>query len=110
MYPVGVHVIREPGRTTDSGHKDDLFLRHTQVGHEGLHCGEDRVVTAAGAPTHLLIGLKICPRVVGGDGVRHDATISRILFSISDTRKGNPLTLLKPMAGTRNSARISFRN
>ena len=32
---------------------------NAELGHEALHGGEDRVVTAAGAPAHLLVGLEV---------------------------------------------------
>ena len=37
-----------------------MFSRaHPELGQEALHGGEDRVVTAAGAPAHLLVGLEV---------------------------------------------------
>src|SRR5260370_581081 len=56
---IGVHVIREAARAADAGDDDKIFLLDSKFRENGLHGGENRVVTAAGAPAHFLVGLKI---------------------------------------------------
>ena len=36
-----------------------LFARNAELGHEALDCGQDRVVAAARAPAHFLVGLEV---------------------------------------------------
>jgi hypothetical protein len=59
VHPVGVHVVREARGAADAGDEDDVLARDAELGHEALHRGEDRVVAAARAPAHLLVGLEV---------------------------------------------------
>ena len=65
VHAVDAHVVREAGRTTDARHEHHLLAAHVELGHQHLHRGEDRVVTATRAPTHLLVA---GPVLLGGDG------------------------------------------
>src|SRR5690348_9461507 len=53
---VGVQVVREPAGTSDAGDEHQVFSPQAQLGEETAHGREDDVVTASGAPAHLLIG------------------------------------------------------
>src|SRR5207244_986345 len=55
VHPVDVHVVGEAGRAADAGDEDHVLPAHAQLGHEHLHCGEDRVVPAPRAPAHLVV-------------------------------------------------------
>ena len=65
VHPVGVHVVREPRRAADPGQEHRALPAHPELGHEHLHGGEDRVVTAPRAPADLLVG---GPVLAGGEG------------------------------------------
>ena len=45
--------------------KTMFSLASAELGHEALDGGEDRVVTAAGAPAHLLVGLEVLHGLLG---------------------------------------------
>jgi len=59
MESVGVHVVGESRRASDARHKDDLFFRDAQLGHDLLHGREDGIVAATRAPSYFLIRGKI---------------------------------------------------
>src|SRR5450432_4200159 len=59
MHAVGVEVIRKARRTADAGNEHHVLATQPELGQERLHRGEDRVVTAPGAPAHLLVGLEV---------------------------------------------------
>ena len=59
VHPVRLHVVREARGAADPGDEDDVLARDPELGHEALHRGEDRVVAAARAPAHLLVGLEV---------------------------------------------------
>ena len=59
VHPVRLHVVREPGGAADAGDEDDPLALEPELGHEALHDVEDRVVAAAGAPAHFLVGLEV---------------------------------------------------
>ena len=65
VHPVGVHVVREAGGAADAGDEDDVLLGQAELGHEALDGGEDRVVAAAGAPAHFLVGLEVLHGLLG---------------------------------------------
>ena len=56
VHAVGVEVVREARGAADARDEDDVLALEPEVGQEALHRGEDRVVAAAGAPAHLLVG------------------------------------------------------
>src|SRR5260370_41518959 len=56
---VRVHVVREAARAADPGDEHDGLPRDAEGGHHLLHRAQDRVVPAAGAPAHVLVGLEI---------------------------------------------------
>src|SRR6058998_3294846 len=112
MEPVGVHVVREAARAADPRDEDDVLLRDAEVGHRLLHRGEDRVVSAPGAPPDVLIGLEVFLRVPGRFLRRGTARAHALLSTswlmasrISSLASGRPRTRLKPTASTRYSAR-----
>jgi hypothetical protein len=41
MKPIGIHVIGEAARTTDSRDEHDLFLGHAKLGKYLLYLGKD---------------------------------------------------------------------
>src|SRR5262249_26771035 len=51
----GVEVVREARGAADAGDEHDVLAAQAEVGQEALDRGEDRVVTAPGAPAHLLV-------------------------------------------------------
>ncbi len=59
VHSIGVHVVRETGGAADTGDEDGVLPSDPQLRHEGLYRGQDRVVTAAGAPADLLVGLEL---------------------------------------------------
>ena len=59
VHPVGLHVVREARGTADPGDEDDPLAREPELGHEALDHVQDRVVAAARAPAHLLVGLEV---------------------------------------------------
>ena len=62
VHAVAVDVVRQPGRAADPGDDHDVLPRHLQRRQERLERGEDRVVTAAGAPADFLVGLEVLGR------------------------------------------------
>ena len=62
VHPVGLHVVREACGAPDAGDEDDVLTWDAELRHEGLQRGQDRVVAAAGAPAHLLVGLEVLRR------------------------------------------------
>ena len=83
-------------------------------GHHLLHRAQDRVVTAARAPAHVLVGLEILLRVLrrrlrlrrSRVGAHRLSSSSWLMASwISWLASGRPRTRLKPTASTRYSAR-----
>ncbi len=61
----GVHVVRQSAGAADPGDEDDFLLRDAKVWHGLLRLGQNRVVAAAWAPAHILIGLEV---LLGQDG------------------------------------------
>jgi hypothetical protein len=59
VEPVRVHVVREAARAADPGDEHDVLPRDAEVGHHLLHRAQDRVVPAAGAPAHVLVGFEL---------------------------------------------------
>ena len=59
VHPVGVHVVREARGAADPGDDDHVLAGDAEAGQEALDGVEDDVVTAAGAPAHLLVGLEV---------------------------------------------------
>ena len=59
VHPVGVHVVREARGAADPGHDDHVLAGDAEAGQEALDRVEDDVVTAPGAPAHLLVGLEV---------------------------------------------------
>src|SRR5258706_7797442 len=107
----GVHVIREPAGAADAGHHHELLARDAELREDRLHRGQDRVVAAARAPAHFLVGLEVLLRVDGRKRRgRHCPSTSSILASISDCLNGLPWILLKPSASTRYLARSTQRS
>src|SRR5580704_19561731 len=64
VHAVGVHVVGEAGGATDPGQEDRALTADSEVGHEHLHGGKNRVVPASRAPPDLLIG---GPVLAGGE-------------------------------------------
>src|SRR5690606_37349379 len=92
-------------RATDAG--DEHGSRRVRADHRqrALHRLQDRIVAAAGAPAHFLIGLPILERGLvarlgEGGNVGH-ASIPSMAASISAMRKGWPEILLRDLASTR---------
>ena len=56
VHAVGVEVVGEARGAADARDEDDVLALEAELGQEALHRGEDRVVAAAGAPAHLLVG------------------------------------------------------
>src|SRR6202043_3626340 len=54
-----IHVVRKAARAADPGNNDKLFARNPQLRKNGLHCGENSVISAAGTPADFLVRLKI---------------------------------------------------
>ena len=69
VHPVGVHVVREPARAADAAHEHLVLRPPAELGHEQLHRGEHRVVTAAGTPADLLVRREVLAGQ--GDRVSH---------------------------------------
>src|ERR1700674_1207665 len=57
-----IHVIRKTARTADPGNDDELFAGNPELRKNGLHGGENGVITAAGTPADFLVRLKILLR------------------------------------------------
>jgi len=106
---VGIHVIGEARRTSDSGDEDDVLALETHFRHEALDGGEDGVVAAAGTPANFLVGLEILrlhlyvglgdQRKSGECISRHDdssicSEISRMTSTNSEDLNGRPRTWL----------------
>ena len=112
----GVHVVREAPRAADPRDEDDLLLGDAEVRHRLLRLREDRVVAAAGAPAHVLIGLEVLLRQHGKLALRHfdPSTLSpssdSAFASISPIWNGLPRTRLNPTASTRYLERTSIRS
>ena len=70
VEPVGVHVVRQPAGAADARDEHDVLPRHAEVRHHLLGLGEDRVVAAARAPAHLLVGHEVLPGQLDGLGAR----------------------------------------
>src|SRR5699024_4143684 len=68
VHPIGVHVVRESARAADTADEHHVLPAHPQLGQEVAHRVEDRVVAAARAPAHLLVGGEVLGllRFVGG--------------------------------------------
>src|SRR5258708_14030992 len=104
----GIHIIREAAGAADPGNDDEVFALDAQLRKNGLHSGEDRVVSAAGAPAYFLVGLKIFFRQRRGLRRRaHPRSSSRtnipsIFCSISPSLTGRPLVVLMPPAAPVN--------
>src|SRR5207244_9729138 len=115
VHAVGGHVVGEAGRAADAGDEDHVLPAHAQLGHEHLHCGEDRVVPAPRAPAHLLVAGPVLLGRGGYGGVGHAGTPwvgpadrwAVMAAASSAPVKGWHWTLLKRWASTRNSARTS---
>src|ERR1043166_1199544 len=58
VRPRRLHVVREARRAADAGDEHDVLSRHAHLRHEPLNGREDRVVAAAGAPTHVVLRLR----------------------------------------------------
>ena len=56
---VSIHVIGETARAADPRNEYDILSRNPNFGQDFLHLGQDRIVAAAWAPAHLLIGDEI---------------------------------------------------
>src|SRR5699024_9626304 len=56
VHPVGLEVVREAARAADGGDEGDVLALESELGQQGADGGQDDVVTAAGAPAHLLVG------------------------------------------------------
>src|SRR6185503_2977262 len=56
---VRVHVVREAARAADTGDEHGALALDAELRERALNGGEDRVVTATRAPTHVLVGLEI---------------------------------------------------
>src|SRR5439155_5735765 len=100
----GGHVVREPRRAADAGHDHGALAPRPYLRHRLVHRLEDRIVPAAGAPAHFLVGRVILGLELGV-GDRRDG--HRIASAISETLNGFPCTLLSASAGTRYVARNS---
>src|SRR5256885_13843776 len=75
----GIHVIRKAARAADSRNNYKIFALKPQLGEDRLHCRQDGVITAARAPTDLLIRLKIffCERRRQSCGTHFDFSWDR---------------------------------
>jgi hypothetical protein len=62
VHPVRLHVVREARRAADARHEHDPLALEAELGHEALDDVEDRVVAAARAPAHFLVGLEVLRR------------------------------------------------
>ena len=125
VHPVGVHVVREPGGAPDARQEHGGLPAHAELGHQHLDGGQDRVVTAPGAPPDLLVR---GPVLAGGErhghgvghvGHRSDPSSSssalrsavsssincRMAVSMAAARNGMPDTWVRDRASTRYSAR-----
>src|ERR1700675_1435355 len=56
---IRVHIVRKTAGTADSGDDDKIFLLDPEFRENCLYRGENRIVSAAGAPAHFLVGLTI---------------------------------------------------
>ena len=70
------------------------LARHPELGHEPLHRREDRVVPAARAPAHLLVGLEVLRRQRRARRCRSPSRIASIASASSPERNGSPRTLV----------------
>src|ERR1700687_569833 len=59
VEPECIHVIRKTTGTPDSRNDNKFFAGNPQLRKNGLHRGENGVITAAGTPADLLVRLKI---------------------------------------------------
>ncbi len=65
---VGFHIIREARRAADAADEHGVFGPCANLGHGALHRLQNRIVTATGAPTHLLVGFPILGGGLGDGG------------------------------------------
>src|SRR5699024_5162662 len=128
VRPVGVQVGREACGAADPRDADDGLPAQPELGQEALDRGEDRVVTAPGAPAHLLVGGEVLAGLLlalrqcgdagdaadrGGDAQidAHAMTSVRVeemTSSRSPTLKGRPRTEVWDVTSTRYFARSSM--
>ncbi len=116
---VGVHVVGQAAGAADAGDEDDVLARDAEVGHDALGLGEDRVVAAAGAPAHFLVGDEVLAgQDLNAASLGFLVTIASWLLplsrpargswsSTSEIVNGRPVTRCRPTASTRNLPRMS---
>ena len=94
-------VIGKARRAADAGDEHHLVRRATDLGERRADALQDRIVAAAGAPAHLLVGSEI----LGGQ--RHHVHCIRPLSraekasSSVETRNGRPLICVTGSTGRR---------
>src|SRR5262249_6571464 len=87
---VGVHVVREAAGAANARHEDHLFALHAQRGQRLLHLGQDRVIAAAGAPTHFLVAGQVLRRQGRqGGGVQGSHGVCSGLVSLEVVQESN---------------------
>ena len=59
MEPIGIHIIRETGRTSDTGNHSPGFFGIAQFSHRFLHGINNTVITATRTPSDFLVAFKI---------------------------------------------------
>src|SRR5258707_12983533 len=57
-----VHVVRKAARAADPGNNDKFFARNPELRENGMHGGNNRVISAAGEPADFRVLLKILLR------------------------------------------------
>src|SRR5262249_19776910 len=96
MHSVGIHVIRETAGASDSGHKHKFFASNTQIGKNFLRLRENRIISAARAPSDLLVRHEILSAGFGRGNCccTHNqlSKTSSTLSMISEILNGLPFT------------------
>ena len=102
VHPVRLYVVRS-ARRSRCGHEHEI-LAHPELRQERLDAGQDRVVAAARAPAHLLVGLEVLRGQLDEAvaGAHADPSIARMACSSSAALSGRPRTFEYETASTRN--------
>ena len=103
VEPVGIDVVGEPGCTADPGDERGLVRLRACLRQRLPYCLQDGVITASGAPAHLLARIK----VLGVADRTHGCDAPSIAELISRARKGCPSTLQSGMTRARVAPRSS---
>ena len=56
---IGVHIVWKPRRASDTGDHSGIVPVKSKLCHDRLYLFQDRIISATGAPTHILVRCKI---------------------------------------------------